>query len=109
MKAYAMAHLRDVDFNDEIADYIRRIDATLEPFGGRFLVHGGRVHPLEGEFDAALVVLEFPDLESARDWYGSAAYQAILPLRTSNSRGVAFLVEGVGPQYRAIDKLAPAR
>src|SRR5690606_14675977 len=69
MKAYAMAHLRDVDFNDEIADYLRRIDATLEPFGGRFLVHGGRVHPLEGEFDAALVVLEFPTLDAARDWY----------------------------------------
>ena len=107
MKAYAMAHLRDVDFNDEIADYLRRIDATLEPFGGRFLVHGGRVHPLEGEFDAALVVLEFPTLDAARDWYRSPAYQPILPLRTGNSRGVAFLVEGVGPDYRGVDKLAP--
>lgn len=105
MKAYAVAHLRDVDFNEQIAEYLRKIDATLEPYGGRFLVHGGRIHPLEGEFDAALVVVEFPDLDSARRWYESPGYQAILRLRTDNSRGVAFLVEGVPPGYRGVDKL----
>lgn len=105
MKAYAIAHLRDVDFNDQIAEYLRRIDATLEPHGGRFLVHGGRVHPLEGEFDAAIVVLEFPDIDAAHAWYRSPGYQAILPLRTDNSRGVAFLVEGVPAGYRGADKL----
>src|SRR5688572_11818929 len=105
MTAYAVAHLRDVEFNEEIAEYLRRIDATLEPHGGRFLVHGGRVHPLEGEFDAALVVLEFPDVDAARSWYESPGYQAILRLRTDNSRGVAFLVEGVPQGYRGADKL----
>ncbi len=106
MKAYAVAHLRDVDFNERIAEYLRRIDATLEPYGGHFLVHGGRVHPLEGEFDAAIVVLEFPDIDAAHAWYQSPGYQAILPLRTENSRGIAFLVEGVPPDYRGADKLA---
>jgi uncharacterized protein (DUF1330 family) len=106
MKAYAVAHLRDVNFNEQIADYLRRIDATLDPFGGRFLVHGGRIHPLEGQFDAALVVLEFPGLDAARDWYHSPAYQEILPLRTGNSHGIAFLVEGVAAGYRGVDKLA---
>jgi uncharacterized protein (DUF1330 family) len=109
MKSYAVAHLRDVDFNEQIADYLRRIDATLEPFGGRFLVHGGRVHPLEGDFDATMVMLEFPSLDAARDWYHSPAYQDILPLRTGNSRGIAFLVEGVEAGYRGVDKLAAQR
>ena len=107
MKAYAIAHLRDVDFNEQIAEYLRRIDATLKPYGGRFLIHGGQVHPLEGDFDAALVVVEFPDLDAARSWYQSPGYQAILPLRTDNSRGIAFFVEGVPTGYRGADKLAP--
>src|SRR5690606_38883972 len=94
MKSYAVAHLRDVDFNEQIADYLRRIDATLEPFGGRFLVHGGRVHPLEGDFDATMVMLEFPSLDAARDWYHSPAYQDILPLRTGNSPGSPFSSRG---------------
>ena len=40
MTAYAVAHLRSVDQNAEIVDYLRRIDATLDPFDGRFVVHG---------------------------------------------------------------------
>ena len=46
-KSYAIGHLRSVDFGREIAEYLRRIDATLEPYGGRFLVHGMRHEVLE--------------------------------------------------------------
>ena len=35
MTAYAVAHLRSVDQNAEIVEYLHRIDATLDPFGGR--------------------------------------------------------------------------
>ena len=45
------------------------------------------------------------DLERARAWYDSPAYQAILPLRTENSEGSAILLEGVDPGYRAADFL----
>ena len=38
--AYAIAHLRTPQFNDDVLDYLERIQATLDPFGGRFLVHG---------------------------------------------------------------------
>lgn len=48
MTAYAIAHLREVDLNLEIIDYIRRIDATLTPFGGRFLIHGATPEVMEG-------------------------------------------------------------
>ena len=105
MAAYAIAHLHQVDLNAEIADYLRRIDATLTPFGGRFLVHGVQPIPLDGSWEGTVVVIEFADLERARAWYDSPAYQAILPLRTRNSRGEAILVEGVGPHYRATSVL----
>jgi len=104
--AYAVAYLRDVDFGDEIVDYLQRIDATLAPFGGRFLVHGGKLVPAEGTWDGDLVVIAFPDLTAVQNWYDSPGYQEILPLRTTNSTSIAAMVEGVPAGYRAVDGLA---
>ena len=101
MTAYAVAHLRSVDQNAEIVDYLRRIDATLDPFDGRFVVHGVLPEVLEGEWPGVLVVIGFPDLAAAHAWYDSPAYREILPLRTRNSDGVTLLVDGVPDGYRA--------
>ena len=101
MTAYAVAQLRSVDQNAEIVDYLRRIDATLDPFEGRFVVHGVLPEVLEGDWPGVLVVIGFPDLAAARAWYDSPGYQEILPLRTRNSDGVTLLVDGVPEGYRA--------
>ncbi|GAB3198361.1 DUF1330 domain-containing protein [Nocardioides hungaricus] len=105
-KAYAIAYLRNVDLGDAIVEYLERIDETLAPYGGRFLVHGGRLTPIEGTWDGDVVVIEFPDAASAGAWYESPGYQAILLLRTEHSESIACLVEGVPANYRAVDKLA---
>ena len=105
-KAYAIAYLEDVDFGDAIIEYIEKIDSTLAPYGGRFIVHGGKLTPAEGEWAGDLVIVEFPDAGAAADWYASPAYQEILPLRTEHSRSIAALVEGVPEGYRAVDKIA---
>lgn len=104
--AYAIAYLREVDVNEQIVDYIERIDETLAPYGGHFLVHGGALTPIEGDWDGDVIVVAFPDVTAARAWYDSAAYQAILPLRTRNSQGIVAIVEGVPAGYRAVDKLS---
>ena len=101
MTAYAVAHLRSVDQNAEIVEYLRRIDATLAPFDGRFVVHGVLPEVLEGQWPGVLVVIGFPDLAAARAWYDSPAYRDILPLRTRNSEGVTLTVDGVPEGYRA--------
>jgi uncharacterized protein (DUF1330 family) len=110
MPAYAFALLRNVKINNDIATYIARIDDTLAPFGGAFRIHGGRTEVVEGEFDHTLVMIAFPDMDHARRWYDSGVYQAILPLRTNNSEGITFLVEGVEEGYQGkemIGKLNP--
>ena len=60
MPAYAVAHMRQVAMGQPIVEYLERIDATLAPFGGRFIVHGGDVEVLEGSWPGALIVIEFP-------------------------------------------------
>jgi uncharacterized protein (DUF1330 family) len=106
MTAYAIAHLRDVDLNAEIVDYIKRIDETLVPYGGHFLIHGVTPEIMEEPWEGDLVVIAFSDRAAAHAWYASPAYQAILPLRTRNSRSAAIILDGVPDGYKATDFLA---
>jgi len=108
MPAYAIAHLHSVRMGPDIVTYLERIDATLEPFGGRFIVHGGPKTVLEGDLPGDVIVIEFPDRAAAEAWYASPAYREILPLRLDNAEGVAVIVDGVGPEHRATDVLATA-
>ncbi|WP_327268891.1 DUF1330 domain-containing protein [Streptomyces sp. NBC_01218] len=105
-RGYAIARLEGVELGPEIAEYIGRIEETMTPFGGRFLVHGGRLVPVEGAWGGDLVMLEFPDLARAEEWYRSPGYQAILPLRTGHAASTVVLVEGVSDGHHASDKLA---
>lgn len=106
MPAYAIAHLRTVDFNAEITEYLKRIDATLEPFSGSFLVHGAQPEVIEEPWPGVVVIIEFPDPAAARAWYESEGYQDILALRTRNSDSSAIIVEGVPEGYRAANLVA---
>ena len=101
MTAYALAHLRTPSAHDDVFEYIERIQDTMEPYGGRFLVHGPEVEVMEGEWPGTVVILEFPDVEAARGWYASDAYQRILPLRTRHIEGDTLIFAGVGPDYDA--------
>jgi uncharacterized protein (DUF1330 family) len=107
--AYAVGLFGPVTMDHGIETYLARVDATLAPFGGRFLIHGGTVEPLEGEWASDLVVIRFPDMAAARAWYRSPAYREILPLRTARVTGVVALVEGVAEDHRAGDILAALR
>ena len=105
MTCYAIGHLREIRMGPEIETYLRRIDATLAPFQGRFRVHGGRKHLKEGRFPGDLVVIAFPDLARAEAWYASPAYAEILPLRLANAQGEVFLIEDCGEDHKAADLL----
>ena len=105
MPAYAIAHLQDLRFGPDIVAYLQAIDATLAPYGGRFLVHGSSAEALEGPFSGDVVVVAFPDRAQAGAWYASPAYQTILPLRTRNAGGWVVLVNGVGEGHCATDLL----
>lgn len=104
--AYAIAIVRETRFGAEVAEYLRRIDETLAPFSGTYRVHGGPYQPLEGAWSGDLVVIEFPSMELAEAWYRSEAYRAIRPLRTRNTEGDVFLVQGVADGHRGADLLA---
>ena len=80
-----------------VQKYGERVHETLTPFNHHIIVRGGKTQPLEGDAPKAIVVIAFDSVEKAREWYDSAAYQAIKPLRQSSTKGRMFIVEGVTP------------
>ncbi len=90
-----------VDVNDP-EKYQAYIKANAKPFkkyGARFLVRGGEAERVEGKTRARLVVIEFPDYQTAVDCYHSPEYQEALALRLPHSTGDIVIVQGYdGPQ-----------
>ncbi len=72
---------------------------TVKRYGGRVLsgepAPRGIIEALEGDWDTKrLVIVEFPTIQIARDWYGSEEYQQAAGLRQAASTGRVLLVEG---------------
>ena len=94
MSAYVIGEI-DVTNAAVYEDYRKQVLPTIQKFGGRFVVRGGSVEPLEGGWTPKrLVVLEFPSMEQAQKWYRSSEYAPLIALRQRASRGKLVLVEG---------------
>jgi len=95
MKGYIIA---DVEIRDpgEYEAYKAAVPATLEVYGGRFIVRGGETEVLEGDWQPKrIVVLEFDSPEQARAWYESEEYGDPKALRQRASTASLILVSGV--------------
>ena len=94
MAAYVIA---DVNVTDPKTydEYRKLVPATIDKYGGRFLVRGGAFEIEEGDWKPSrVVVLEFPSMEQARKWYHSKEYAPALALRLKAASTKAILVEG---------------
>lgn len=88
----------DVDVLDAAAyqTYRAKAPATVAQHGGRYLVRGGAVEHVEPGWDLhRFVILQFPSLAAARQWYDSPEYQAILPVRLRSTTSRMAFVEGL--------------
>ena len=95
MPAYVVAEV-NVTNPEGYKEYTNVVAATVEKYGGRFLVRGGRAEVLEGEWpERRRVILEFPSVEAARKWWDSPEYEKPKALRKANSEGRLILIEGV--------------
>lgn len=95
MKAYVIANI-DVTNAEGYETYKGVAASSIALHGGRYIARGGRTEVLDGDVDPKRIALiEFPDVETAKRWYSSPEYQAVLPRRLQNSIGSAVLVEGV--------------
>ncbi len=76
--------------------YADQVPKSIEQYGGKFLSRGGDTQILDGEPSGQRnVIIEFPDMQLAKDWYYSKNYQSIVSGRTDNAEGYLIIVEGI--------------
>ena len=64
------------------AQYRSQVLSTLQPFAGELVFRGAQVKAFSGICPHPdIVVIRFPSVQEAEGWHGSAAYQALIPLR----------------------------
>ena len=91
MPAYVIVET-DVHDPEQYERYKAASPGAVHAGGGRFVVRGGELAVLEGDWHPSrLVILEFPDLDAAKRWYASPEYEEAKRLRegTANLRMVA--------------------
>ena len=95
MAAYVIAHI-DVKDPVRYEDYKKMSPISIQKFGGRFIARGGKAESLEGTWQPKrLVLLEFPSVEAARQWYASEDYAPAKALRQATSTGDLVVIEGL--------------
>jgi uncharacterized protein (DUF1330 family) len=76
--------------------YKKLAPPAIAKYGGRYLVRGGALQQVEGDWRPnRIVVLEFPDTDTARRFYDSPEYRAARAERAGAARMNMVLVEGV--------------
>ncbi len=94
MAAYVIIQV-NVSDAEKYEDYKKLTPASVEKYGGSFLVRGGAQEDLEGALDySRIVLLEFPDVDRAKQWYGSPEYEKAKAVRAGASTGVFTVVQG---------------
>jgi uncharacterized protein (DUF1330 family) len=96
MAAYVIS---DVEFLDaaQVERYRSLAQAAIAKYGGRYLARGGAVERIEGDWKPErIIIVEFPTMERAREWYRSSEYALALVRRTALKRNLIF-VEGAPP------------
>lgn len=95
MSAYVIAEM-EVHDPERYEQYKDGVPATLEASGGRFVVRGGEVEHLEGDWQPKrVVVIEFDDLAALKAWWDSPDYRQVKKLREGAATLSVIAVEGV--------------
>ncbi|MDX1375666.1 MAG: DUF1330 domain-containing protein [Burkholderiales bacterium] len=96
MAAYLIA---EVEVTDPAAyeEYRKQVPATIEKYGGKYLVRGGRTETREGGWaPSRLVILEFASMDQARRWYDSPEYAPARAIRQRAAKTKLIFAEGLG-------------
>jgi len=95
MSAYVIADVEVID-SAGYEQYRQQVPATIAAFGGSYLVRGGAVAALEGDWlPKRCVILEFPSMAQLEAWYDSPAYAPLRAVRERTTKSRLVKVEGL--------------
>ena len=95
MSAYVIV---EIDVHDPVLyeEYKKLTPVSIAPYGGKFIVRGGEAHTLEGGWKPKrIVVLEFPSVEKANEWWDGPVYREARAIRQRAAHTKMIIVPGV--------------
>lgn len=95
MPAYVIVET-DVHDPEQYEQYKAASPGAVAAGGGKFIARGGELAVFEGDWNPSrIVILEFPDLATAKEWYASEGYQEAKKLRDGAANLKMVAVEGL--------------
>jgi uncharacterized protein (DUF1330 family) len=95
MSAYIIARIDVTDW-DQYKKYTAKTPGVIAKFGGKFIARGADVHTLEGpQEERRVVIIEFPSLEKAKEFYESQEYTETRRLRKDAAVASLIAIDGV--------------
>jgi uncharacterized protein (DUF1330 family) len=94
MSAYIIV---EIEITDPVGyeEYKKQAGATVEKYGGKYIVRGGKTEVLEGDWKPKrIVVLEFPTMERAKEWLNSEEYREPRKMRHRTAKTHMLVIEG---------------
>ena len=95
MPAYVVTDVTVLD-PDKFEEYRKTAGPTSAEFGGKYLVRGGKLEALEGQWaPTRFVIIEFPSVEKAKAWWNSQSYAGPKAIRQACAKSNFIVVEGM--------------
>ena len=95
MSGYAIFNL-NVNNPENYKEYVSKVKSVVEKFGGEYLVRGGEMNIIEGDWpNERNIVIKFPSREKAMEWYNSEEDKPIRQIRHDNAVSNSVIVDGI--------------
>lgn len=94
MPAYFVANVEVTD-PDGFQEYAKGAPATVAKYGGRYLVRGGAIEVLEGDWaPKRLTIIEFESVARVKEWFNSPEYRPFKEIRKRTTVARLLSIEG---------------
>ena len=95
MKGYVIVEIEILD-HQKFQKYRQMAASSIEQYGGRYIVRGGKIQSMEGDWrPERLTIIEFDSIEKAKAWYDSPEYAPAKEIRQEALRVRLLIVEGI--------------
>ena len=95
MAGYVIADV-EVTNPELFEEYRKLVPATIEAYGGRYIVRGGASEVVEGDRTPhRTVIIEFDSFEQAKAWHSSEIYAGPKQMRIDSTNSSVIIVEGI--------------
>ncbi|MCX4028488.1 DUF1330 domain-containing protein [Endozoicomonas sp. SM1973] len=96
MSAYCLFQNLNITNSAKMKEYAEKVKPITESFGGEYVVMSGSTEIKEGDWTPTLpVIIKFPSIDAANEWYNSDEYAPLKALRESAGEFSAVFINGV--------------